>query len=296
MLTRKAYVEFVVEKREPEPILLNLNQIIKKEAEIIKDGKRLEEIDIKFSVRRYRGQQTAEAYIDICNLARQDMEYLTSYMGYAGEKSKRKRIILYAGYEETGVNFLFDGDIIEALPTSPPDIWLRCKAIVSFYDNQSTINVAYENITIQDLGLKIANILNLKLDFRIETNKTIKAFNYDGGKTNILNELNAIDEKIVGYEEFGKLIIDDKDKKLKTKNVMKVSKDTGMIGMPEIGPQKIIVKTFLNNNFKLGNELLLESMMIPSANGTYYSYYLEHNGHLRGNEWYTTLYCHRFKT
>ena len=72
-----------------------------------------------------------------------------------------------------------------------------------------------------------------------------------------------------------------------------VSEESGMVGIPAIDHFGATVKIFMDNTVKLGDKIQLKSKLIPSANGDYYVYCIQHEGALREQQFYSTLKCRR---
>lgn len=254
-------------------------------------SKRLDGIQVRFDILKTMSSVMNQASIELCNLTMPDIEYLTTYTSQFIAIQKRKRIRLFAGYDDM-VALIFDGDIVEASPTSPPDIWLRCKALSGYYNNKDTVSKSIAgNVEIKDICEQATNLLGLSLNFESETLKTISDFSFTGDKLKIIKEINEL-AGVVAYEEDGILNVLDKGKS-KSGDTLLINKDCGMIGVPRIDPLGIEVKMLLNNTVRIGQKVKLESVMIPSADGVYYIYEIKHEGDLRGVPFYTTIKARR---
>lgn len=86
--------------------LFNAKRIITTEFAVRGGLKRFENISCKFRIEKYMGAVMNKANIDIANLAREDVEYLTTYTSYALAVQQRKRIRISAGYEGQDVALL----------------------------------------------------------------------------------------------------------------------------------------------------------------------------------------------
>lgn len=257
--------------------------------------KRFENISSKFRIEKFMGAVMNEATIDIANLAREDVEFLTTYTSYALAVQQRKRIRISAGYEGENVALLFDGDISEALPTTPPDVWLKCKAISGFYNNQTLMTKSIDSPTsVKQLGLNIANALGLELDWRASSQKTIGSFNFIGGGTKLIDEFNRMGN-FIAYEDDGKLIVVDSiNKAEKIADTAKfLSEESGLLDMPKPNALGLSAKMLLDPRVTCGSYVKLESKRIPAANGFYWVYKLAHEGSLREEPFYTTIESRR---
>lgn len=278
---RRAYVDFQISTPTQEG----------------QNAKRVEGLNVRFSVQKFRGQLQGKARISICNLASSDIEYLTTYMSPWVELQKRKRIQLWAGYEDN-FGLLFSGDILKALPTMPPDIWLNCEALGGYYNNLITASFTLQGpITIQavcetvaqKLGVPFINEASAKV-----SNIQIDGFCYTGGLTNAVKKINELGLCCVWVENEILYMADNEPEQPKNKGVRLLTEQSGLIGLPEPGPIGLDATMLLDPSIKLGDPIEVRSIRMPSINGVYYPYALEHTGELRGNDWYTKIRCKRF--
>ena len=105
------------------------------------DGaKQIENIAFKGRVERKMSVVGSTAKVSIANLAKADVEYLTTYTSKYINVGKQKRINLFAGYESTGVGQIFSGDIVSAMPEGMPDTWLNIEAKSNYYNHTNIIS------------------------------------------------------------------------------------------------------------------------------------------------------------
>lgn len=257
--------------------------------------KRLDGIEVKFSVEKLMSAVMNKATVDICNLTQDDIEYLTTYTSEFIAIAERKRIRIFAGYEDTGVSLIFDGDIVEAKPTAPPDKWLRCKALSGYYSNKDVVSKSLiGDVSVAEVCADVSNTLGLALNFESSILKKISNFSFTGDKTKMIQEL----EKIGGievYEDDGVLNVLDKGQPKKGFTRF-INEESGMIGVPRPDPIGIEIDVLLDNSLEIGQKIYLNSTIYPSCNGEYYIYELKHAGDLRGTEFYTTLKARRFNS
>ena len=262
------------------------------------NAKRVEGLNVRFSVQKFRGQLQGKARISICNFSSADIEYLTTYMSPWVEIQKRKKIQLWAGYEDK-LGLLFSGDILKALPTMPPDIWLHCEALGGYYNNLITASFTLQGpITIQavcetvaqKLGVPFVNESSEKV-----SNIQIDGFCYTGGLTNAVKKINELGICCVWVENEILYMADNEPEIPKNKSVRLLTENSGLIGLPEPGPIGLDATMLLDPSIRLGDPIEVRSIRMPSINGLYYPYSLEHTGELRGNDWYTKIKCARFK-
>lgn len=258
--------------------------------------KELDGIEVKFSVEKLASAVMNQADIDICNLTKDDIEYLTTYTSQFIAINQRKRIRIFAGYEDTGVSLIFDGDIVEALPTNPPDVWLRCKALSGYYNAKTPLSTVISGThSIKEICASVAGFLELSLNYMATCTKTISDFEFTGGKTRLIKELNEICDILV-YEDDGVLVVQDKGQPRIDVGIRRIDETSGMIGIPKPDAIGIECKILLDNSIKIGQKIYIESTSIPAASGEYCIYELKHSGDLRGNEFYTEIKARRLRS
>lgn len=258
--------------------------------------KQLDGVEVKFSVNKLMSAVMNKADIEICNLAQEDIEFLTTYTSQFIAINQRKRIRLWAGYEEDGVSLIFDGDIVEGMPTNPPDRWIKCKALSGYYSNKEVVSKTLGgDVSVKDLCTEASNLLNLPMVFESESVKKISDFSFTGDKTKIIKDLNELGG-ITAYEDDGTLFVLDKDTPRKSVDVRYISETSGLIGIPKPDPIGIECTVLLDNSLKIGQRIYIESKIFPSASGEYFIYELKHSGDLRGTEFYTNIKARRFNS
>lgn len=262
------------------------------------NAKRVEGLNVRFSVQKFRGQLQGKARISICNLAATDIEYLTTYMSPWVEIQKRKKIQLWAGYEDN-LGLLFSGDILKALPTIPPDIWLHCEALGGYYNNLVTSSFTLQGpITVQEICENVAKKLGVpfvnEASGKVSSAK-VDSFCYTGGLTNAIKKINDLGICCAWVENEVLHMADNEPELPKNKGVRLLTEESGLIGLPEPGPVGLDATMLLDPSIRLGDPIEVRSTRMPSINGIYYPYELEHTGELRGNDWYTKIKCRRFK-
>lgn len=148
-------------------------------------AKRLDGIEVKFNVEKVASSIMNKASIDICNLTNDDIAYLTTYTSQFMSKNVRKRIRLFAGYDDK-VSLIFDGDITEAMPDGTLDRWLKCKALTGYYNNKDNISITlYGDKTIQEICSEVASQLGLLLQYEATATKLISDFSLQVLKQNL---------------------------------------------------------------------------------------------------------------
>lgn len=256
--------------------------------------KRLEGIECKFYIKKQMCSVMNKAQISIANLAKSDIDFLTTYTSQFIAYAQRKTINIYAGYESTGVSQIFSGDIVKALPTMPPDIWLECEALSGYYSQKTPLSKTLSGDTqVKSVCEQTANILGLSLNFEASVEKYISGFNFNGSQLKLIKDLNELGG-IVAYEDDGVLHVVDEDKPSKTTGERYISETSGLIGIPKPDYLGVELTMLLDNSLKIGQRIYLESVSAPSCSGQYYIYELAHTGDLRGHDFYTKVKARRY--
>lgn len=285
-----------------------------KEDNSVEFTKKFDKLNVKFNYTKYIGSPMAgNGSVSICGLDRKTLDVLISFSAEAKTIKERKLIKVKAGYGDK-LALIIDGSIMSAIPTTPPDIWLKCDVINSYELRHKIITTTIEaGLTLSDYAKTVADIIGIPLEMRIEdtnylkkkmgdcpfqgnvfqlTRTITKAFNYDKNKDIFGGIVAYIDNEtlIVDYRN---LSADDR----RTQNPILISKDTGMVGLPEFSndAQLANITTLLKPEIKLGDVIELKSEQIKGANGLFYIQGITYTGEFRGNAWYSTFTCWRIK-
>lgn len=255
--------------------------------------KRLDGLAFRAKVSRKRGQVLSEANISIANLSRSDVEYLTTYMSPYINPGIRKKINVYAGYDTTGYGRIFTGDIYKALPSDMPDTWLNIEAKSLYYQNRVPISYSMQNVTMQEAGQSVANQLGLDFEWQADTQKTIDVFNFRGSKAQLIDKYNSFGD-VVAFEDNGVLKVQNKDAKRGKGQIKLISKDTGMIGIPEPDQFGVKVKSLLDPSLACGDWIRVQSDRLKSVNGEYQIYTLDFDITSREQAFYCDIYAKNY--
>jgi hypothetical protein len=268
--------------------------------------KEIHNISMHGRVTRKMSETGSTADISIANLAKEDVEYLTTYTSPYVDQSKKKRINIFAGYESMGVGMIFSGDIYSALPSGKPDTWLSIKAKTEYFNQQNIITISQGTMSAKNLAAYIAAQLGVNLVWRSKSEKFVDAFNYAGAKAKLLNRLNQIDN-FYAYIDNNNLYCVDRFEEPPLLNnsqprsytgtatkhagtIKLVNQYSGMIGMPEPDEYGVKVKCLLDPAVKLGDWFKLESEMLPIVNGFYQVYELTFDFATREPQYYVEMY------
>ena len=264
--------------------------------------KEIHNISMHGRITRKMSETGSNAKISIANLAREDVEYLTTYVSPYVDQSKRKRINIFAGYESTGVAQIFSGDIYSALPEGKPDTWLTIEAKTEYFNQQNIITFATSDTTAQNLAVNIANQLGVNLVWRSKSQKLIDAFNFAGAKAKLLYKFNLVDA-FRAFIDNGNMYVVDIDEEppedkasdntsstKKTGYIKYITPDSGLIGIPQPDEYGVKVKILLDPAVNLGDWFKLESKMLPIVNGFYQVYEMTYDFATREPQYYIEIY------
>jgi len=245
MRKRIAYIEF--------PSELDKNTI----------EKRIDGLNIRFSTKIYSNTGVpSNAYIDVFNLNRDDVDYLATS---ASTFLKRQRYFrLYAGYEGD-VNLLFSGQILEALPEGNPDVILKIKGLSSLKWWGESMSVSKDNTTMTDIITEATDKMGYVLDMDENTKncefltKTKESYAFTGSPMEMLYDVQQncggvdTDDKSVYIVPENETIHVYSPKLVNYKKVLLVNKNTGMIGIPSPTNFGCVVKILLNTSIRCGD-------------------------------------------
>ena len=248
------------------------------------------DFDITSKVSNY-----SEGNITIYNLSRDDMYFLSSCARISanGGVFKQNKIQLECGYNgELGL--ILSGNIFEcSADFTSPDKKLNIKAQGNLTKN-FTGDVAISlngNVDLKD----ICQELTTKQKLILEYDKAIKpisqaGYSFLGTPKQMVNELRKSFKDLWFYfSEDGKTLKVQPKENATIKNPQKLSANTGLVGTPTPTQYGIKATSLLNNNFKAGSWVTLESSRISQYNRTYYIREVKHKGTNQGNEWYSIL-------
>lgn len=274
-------------------------------------------ISVKFNFERYVGTELyGTGKVSICGLDKKTTQELTTLCSTEQALDERKTITIRAGYGENKA-LIIEGDIVGAVPTMPPDVWIECKVINGFERIQKTVSISIKGeFDIQEATDIIAKELKLKngADCRIKNDSYGKKFyqrkmrniSHKGSQEGIIEKLmdfysfeeDDVFNKVFAYIDNETLIVDYTNfgkEEADKRSFHKISKENGMIGLPEISNAGTIanITTLLKPEIKAGDVIELESCMIPKANGQYNVIGITYTGDFRGESWYTMFHCRR---
>ena len=246
--------------------------------------KRYEGSAIKYSVTKTGNGQMNEATIGICNMLKEDRDYILKAATPLRRHRQRKKITLFVGTRDTGTARLFTGDITEATVTQPPDIWLMLKAKTGYFARSSLVSVAApEREKLSAITDRVAGSMGLQPVFQAD-DKMIENYSFTGGAGLQVDKLGEA-ALVNAYIEDDRLIVRPAGEPLKGK-VRKLDKHSGMIGIPELNEQGVKVKMLHDLETTVGFQIDIESELNPAASGSYVIHKATYTGESHGQPFY----------
>lgn len=260
-------------------------------------------IEIDGVMKRYEGlhvtasgEKTANSIenscrIEIFNLARETRNYLLTETSPFNENRSRKHVIVEAGRESTGLTRLFMGDINSATPSQPPDIGLTLVARTGSYIKGNLVaRSGKAQQPLSEISKMVADDAGIGLEFEA-TDKKIANYAFTGGALKQVNQLSEAGG-VNAFIDDDVLVVKDHNKPRKNRRRL-LTKDTGMIGIPEITEQGVKVRFLFDNETVIGGELVIKSELNPAVNGSYEIYKLGFELSSRDTPWYYTAEAKR---
>lgn len=259
-------------------------RIIYLELEVPGGKKRYDGMSVEYTVTKTGGTIMNEAEIKVANLAKDVRDFLVTATSPLRRPRQRKSVALYAGYASTGVTRRFVGDITSASPSQPPDIWLTMKARTGYFSKGNIVaKSAPAQAKLSVLSKGVADDLGLVLEFQAK-DKGIANFSFTGAALHQVNKL-ADAGLVDAYVDDDRLVIKDRGAPL-TGRRRKLSRETGMIGVPEVDEKGVKIKMLFDPYTTVGTELDVASEINPAANGLFTIYKLRESCALRNTQFY----------
>jgi len=268
------------------------------------DGKfyKLDGLDFKFSIERKAGAFQCFADVSVCGLKKDDVLAYTSFTAQWREFNKKKYIAIYAGYAGTGgPKLLFEGDVYNAVPTMPPDVWMNMKARTGHYLQQTSVSKSILSpMKLEDVCKNAANWMGKKLLWMVKNAdanaKMIPQFQCKGTLAQLAQQMQDLAPDLICVnvnEKTGCVEIVDIDKIDYSAKMLTIDLDHGLLGVPVPSPWGVEFDMRLQTDICRFQPIHLESQMMPLLKGNYAVACYTHSGHLRGGDWKTHIKARR---
>lgn len=225
----------------------------------------------------------------IYNLTRQQRNQIITLTSPL--KQPRTPIVmnLKVGRLSYGSFLLFTGQVILADVTQPPDIGIVLRALANNFLTGAIQAVQYPaNAPISAIAQGVATSGGWQLNNQC-TDKTINNFSYTGTPLDGVTKLNQMGN-VQACVDNGTLIVADANKAV-TGNTYILNASTGMVGIPQVTDQGVIVKMMVNNQIGIGGSVTVQSTTNPAANGTYKIMQILYEIASRDTPFWYTLVC-----
>lgn len=220
---------------------------------------------------RARGSKSAgvvrnEAEVTLFNLNRDTRNSILTDTSPFNRSRKRRRLIVEAGRERDGVFRIFEGEVLSASPSQPPDIALTIKAQTGGFQAGQIIARSGSAIEpLSSIARRVAEDLGVALTFEA-TDKQVANYAFTGAALRQVDALAACG--VNAYLDDETLVVKNRNEPLRN-SVRVLNKDSGMVGIPEVTERGVKVTCLLDRHLILGGVVELDSELNPSVNGQY---------------------------
>ena len=243
--------------------------------------------------------------VTIGNMQKSERDYIMSNCNQNLQAQyKIRRIKIMAGRESVQSWQVFEGDIINASLTQPPDIMLNLRCATNARDRTQWATWSnLTNVTLGNLAQQVATLmgLTLQLDASVNANYVIPRFTFNGPAAALIIRLSELGGPAATDGTNGGVRVWVDDTVLHVANwktglsntKVNVSAATGMVGIPEYTEYGIKVKTLADRNIVLGGGMTLNSVMVPAMNADYVITRLDYDLSTRSQEFYYDVWANR---
>ncbi|WP_312624957.1 baseplate hub protein [Scandinavium sp.] len=266
------------------------------------DGRVLEVgIEVNGEMQFYRGAAIAvkinkstdtkqnSCSVEIDNLLLDTIDYLVTETSPWNPSQKPKLISIRAGRQATGVENIYNGDVVQADPSMPPDRKLTMKALTQDGAKYKwTSRSSPKTIQLSELCKHVASDYALALRFEAK-DKTVANYVYNGSTAQQIKKLEQVGD-VDCFIDDDFLVVKDYGKGMKGE-VRLISKDTGMVGNPAPDDKGVKVRMLFDPSIKLGQQIEIRSDVNKSVNGQYVIYNMAISLATHENDWYADLSC-----
>jgi hypothetical protein len=263
------------------------------DGKMYKYGGSVDGLDFKFDI-KYSGDIAVEFTVGILGLSRETIQTLTVW-NYAQAISRARKIAVYAGYEKDGIaQPIASGIITQAIPTTPPDMWLNFNCLIGGLDFDPKYQRCIKDKTAAEILDMLARANKMKsrwLATKAPGDRKIPKFYVGRSPLWVISNFAAsqnvhicIDADVLtAVDTYAWAQIQDK----KVAEVIGV--ETGLLSIGNVDLKGAIIKRRLDVRSRLMTWVRLKSVIIPSASDDYYVIGKRHVGQYRGEEWTTEL-------
>lgn len=235
------------------------------------------------------------ATVTIGNLTKAHRDYIMSNCNQVLQSNFQvRKVKVSAGRKSSGSWQVFEGDIISANLTQPPDIMIMLRCATSARDRTQWWTYSNQSeATLEQIAGDFAKIVNLNLQIDPAVNKsaTVPRFTFNGQPMGMLVRIAEM-FKVKVYTDDDILVIKP-EKEALSNQIAEVSSSSGMIGIPEFTEYGIRVKTLADKSIRLGGAMRLNSTMVPVMNADYVITRLDYDLTTRDTAFYYDVWANR---
>ncbi|PWF25064.1 hypothetical protein DD235_02530 [Corticimicrobacter populi] len=226
------------------------------------DGMRL-----RASGTKYANATQNECSVTISGLRRETRDFLLTETSPFNKNRTPKRLIVEVGRVTTGLFTIYQGDIISAEPSSPPDVDIVLKSKTGNAANGVVVSKSAQALSkLSAISATVAKDIGMTLDFQA-LDKLISNYTYTGGALGQVARL-AQAGGVRAFVDDTRLIVQDFDKATRGR-VKVLNMNSGMVGIPKATEKGVEVLYLIDGESMLGGMLRLESKFNRSLNGDY---------------------------
>lgn len=247
-------------------------RIVRVGLEIDGDFLQFEDLDIRIQGQKFGSPIANQCTIRISNLTRNQRNYiLTRASPILLRKQQRNPVFVTVdvGRESYGTFRLFEGTVYTSTVTPPPDIGIVLRSLTQSEASGLIQSNSQGAVTqLRDIAQSIADQSGLILEFKA-TPKQIANYSFSGAISKQIEKLQQVGD-IRAFVDNKTLVVMDKGTYRGTEKFL-ISKETGMVGVPQASESGVIVQTLINPSYQIGSGVEIQSMVNPSVNGSDYN-------------------------
>lgn len=221
---------------------------------------------VKASGTKYANANQNDCTVTISGLNRETRDFLLTETSPFNKKGSNL-LVVEVGRASLGFFKVFEGDIVNAEPSSPPDVDITIKAKTGASRNLQIVSRSAQPLSkLSTISNSVASDIGAILDFQA-TDKNIANYTYTGGALGQINRLAEaggvrafLDDKTLFVQDYN----DPSKGRIKVLNM-----NSGMVGIPKATEKGVTVTYLIDGESVLGGLLRLDSMFNKSLNGDY---------------------------
>lgn len=238
---------------------------------------------------KFMSAVSATCQIKLYNLTRAQRQQVITLSSPLVQPRVPIFVNLKVGRQSYGMFLLFSGQMVLADVLQPPDIGIVLNAIANSAQTGLIQNTQYPaNTPLATIGAGVAQAGGWNLNNQC-SNKSISNFSYTGSPLDGVTELNQMGG-VQACVDNGTLIMINSTGSVNGQPYQ-LNQSTGMVGIPQVTDQGIIVRMMVNNQIQIGGRVTVKSVTNPAANGTYKILQIFYEIASRDQPFWYTLIC-----